>query len=85
MKKYKLTDICDILDVNEDRIFDFVQNQWLIIASPDTNEFDDEDLARTRLILELTETFEVNEEAIPIILHLIDQLYHLRTVTVSRP
>lgn len=39
---------------------------------------DEEDLARAKLIRELQEVFGVNDEAIPIILHLLDQLYFLK-------
>ncbi len=84
MKKYKIEDICRLLEVNENTIFDFIQNQWLNISSPETNEFDQEDITRARLILELIETFEVNEEAVPIILHLVDQLHQLRIETNTR-
>lgn len=84
MKKYKIEDICQLLEVNENTIFDFIQNQWLNISSPETNEFDQEDITRARLILELIETFEVNEEAVPIILHLVDQLHQLRIETNTR-
>lgn len=39
---------------------------------------DDCDLARVRLILELGDSFGANDESIPIILHLIDQIHFLR-------
>lgn len=78
MKKYKIEDICQILEIEEHTIFNFVKNQWITPSSPETNEFDQEDLARTRLILDLIENFEVNGEAVPIILHLVDQLHQLR-------
>ena len=38
-------------------------------------QFADEDIARIKLIHELKEEFGVNNESIPIILHLLDQLY----------
>lgn len=40
--------------------------------------FDDADLARLHLIHDLTECFGVNEEAIPIILSLVDEVQTLR-------
>ena len=40
--------------------------------------FDALDLARIRLIVELREELEVNDEAIPIILSLIDQMHGLK-------
>ncbi len=36
------------------------------------------DVARVRLIRELRDTMQVNEEALPVVLSLLDQLYDLR-------
>ncbi|RWR46908.1 hypothetical protein EOW66_20075 [Sinirhodobacter huangdaonensis] len=40
--------------------------------------YDETDLARLRLIVELTEDMEVNDEAVPLILGLIDEVSALR-------
>ena len=40
--------------------------------------FQDIDVARVRLILELRDDLEVNEAALPVVLLLLDQLYDLR-------
>ncbi|WP_116132505.1 chaperone modulator CbpM [Tropicimonas sp. IMCC34043] len=40
--------------------------------------FDETDLARLRLIVELTEDMDVNDEAVPMILTLIDEVSTLR-------
>jgi chaperone modulatory protein CbpM len=40
--------------------------------------FHDIDVARVRLILELREHMQVNDEAIPVVLSLLDQLYEAR-------
>ncbi len=40
--------------------------------------FHDIDVERVRLILELRDTMQVNEEALPVVLSLLDQLYALR-------
>ena len=42
--------------------------------------FSEIDLARTRLIQDLTRDFGVNDEGIPIILDLVDQLHGLRRI-----
>ena len=47
--------------------------------------FDEEDLARIQLIQELREDFGVNDEAVPIILHLIDQLNLIQLELRQRP
>ncbi len=41
-------------------------------------EFGDIDVARVRLILELREELRVDEEALPVVLSLLDQLYEER-------
>jgi len=52
-----------------------VQETWIAPANADKGHmFDDLDVARLRLIGELTEDLAVNDEAVPIILSLIDQL-----------
>lgn len=40
--------------------------------------FQEIDVARVRLIVELRDTMRVNEEALPVVLGLLDQLYDLR-------
>ncbi|MCE9596737.1 MAG: chaperone modulator CbpM [Spirochaetia bacterium] len=57
-------------------IVEWIQNEWIMPAEPD-NTLDEEDLARIQLILNLRSEFGVNDEAIPIILGLLDQLHHL--------
>lgn len=52
-----------------------IEARWIVPASP--QQLDEEDLARARLIRELMEDLGANAESIPIILHLLDQLYYL--------
>ena len=40
--------------------------------------FEEVDLARLRLIAELRRDFDVNDEAVPLVLHLVDELHLLR-------
>ena len=54
-----------------------IESRW--IEPVRSGELDDEDLARARLIRELMEDFGANAESIPIILHLLDQLYYLES------
>lgn len=57
----------------------WISNAWV---RPDLQAdqilFHDIDVARVRLIQELRDVMQVNEEAIPIVLSLLDQLYDLR-------
>jgi len=54
----------------------WISNHWVRPDDQDGDYFFHEiDVARVRLIQELRDDFEVNEEAVPVILSLIDQLY----------
>jgi chaperone modulatory protein CbpM len=44
----------------------------------DTLAFQEIDVERVRLILDLRDTLSVNEDALPVVLSLLDQLYALR-------
>ncbi len=76
MKKYRLQEICQIIGVEDNIITEFVHKEWIVPEVMDQG-FDDEDLTRVRLILDLMNNLSVNEEAVPIILHLIDQIHNL--------
>jgi chaperone modulatory protein CbpM len=54
----------------------FIEREWVCPQALDC--FDEEDIARINLIQELKESFGVNDEAVSLILHLMDQLYSLR-------
>jgi len=57
----------------------WISNQWV---RPDGRDgdyiFHEIDVARVRLIQELRNDFQVNEEALPVVLSLLDQLYAQR-------
>jgi chaperone modulatory protein CbpM len=57
----------------------WVEQRWLIPDQTSTGmNFSDMDLARARLIQDLSADFGVNDEGIDVILHLVDQLHGLR-------
>lgn len=57
----------------------WVANKWVL---PDAKAghyvFHEIDVARVHLIYELREEMDVDEAALPVVLHLLDQLYDLR-------
>ena len=59
-----------------EEIIHFIEEEW--ISPVEAEIFDDEDITRIRLIHELMNEFGVNEESVPIILRLIDQIHTLR-------
>ncbi|HET9147178.1 MAG TPA: hypothetical protein VFN77_03950 [Acetobacteraceae bacterium] len=57
----------------------WVVNRW-VRADGEAGQyrFHDIDVARVRLIVELRDVMQVNEDALPVVLGLLDQLYALR-------
>ena len=57
----------------------WLEQRWLIPEETSAGmNFSDIDVARARLIQDLKTDFGVNDEAIDVILHIIDQLHGLR-------
>jgi len=69
-----LDEACDLCGVNKEVIIHFVEEEWVRPINQEAWELDEEDIARIRLIRELTEEFGVNDEGLSIILQLLDQL-----------
>jgi chaperone modulatory protein CbpM len=71
----KLTDAAECCGVQPEVIVRFIKYEWIAPVDAENEMLDEEDVARARLILQLQREFGVNDEAVPIILHLIDQLH----------
>jgi chaperone modulatory protein CbpM len=57
----------------------WVENRWVLPERQDqTWIFHEVDVARVELILEIRQEFAVDEEALPLVLGLLDQVYDLR-------
>jgi len=57
----------------------WIEQQWLVPERTSAGmNFSDMDIARARLIRDLTTDFGVNDEGVDVILHLVDQLHGLR-------
>jgi chaperone modulatory protein CbpM len=67
------------MDIQQVEIESFVQQSWVLPLQEEGSYFFDEaDKARIELIVELRRDMAVNDEAVPVILNLLDQLYGLR-------
>ena len=67
------------IEIGRDELRAWVERSWVLPVSREGEYFfDDADLARARLIAELHRDLEVNEEAMPVVLRLLDQVYSLR-------
>jgi chaperone modulatory protein CbpM len=78
---YSLDRVAELTGLNVSRIDLFIRRDWVHPLVQDG--LDEEDLARIHFISELLDRFGVNDEAIPVILHLADQLYYIRGVVRS--
>jgi chaperone modulatory protein CbpM len=59
----------------------FIEAGWLLPRGELANcEFSDLDVARAQLIRDLRQALGVNDEGIPIVLHLVDQLHGMRRI-----
>ncbi len=72
---YEITEIIELYEVNEFFISDCIGKNWIIPIDSKGKILDKEDIARILLIKDLKEDFGANDESIPIILHLVDQLH----------
>jgi chaperone modulatory protein CbpM len=66
-------------DLRETEVLAWVERGW-VRAMPSGEEWDfkDIDIARVRLIRDLTRELSVQEETMPLVLSLLDQVYTLR-------
>jgi chaperone modulatory protein CbpM len=76
-KLYKIEKVAEVFEVETSIIIQCVKQEWIVPANKETEEFDQEDIARLSLICELRKEFGVNDESVPIILHLLDQIHYL--------
>ncbi len=57
----------------------WVRNGWVVPATSTSGpRFDDLDVERVRLVCELKEEMNLNDDAVPVVLSLLDQLYGMR-------
>ena len=57
----------------------WVRRGWIAPArEEDDKRFDDLDLARIRLVCELKDDLNLNDDAVPVVLSLLDQLHGIR-------
>ena len=76
-RRFTLLEVAEITGIEQLTLTTFIERDW--ISPVEVMELDQEDIARIKLIQELREGFGVNDDAIPLILHLVDQLYYLRS------
>jgi chaperone modulatory protein CbpM len=76
---YEITEIIELYQLEEIFICECIEREWIIPCDTEEKLLDKEDIARILLIKDLKEEFGVNDESIPVILHLIDQIHWLKS------
>jgi chaperone modulatory protein CbpM len=67
------------IEVSGDELNIWIEQNWVLPVEEEGRYlFDSTDVARVRLIAELRRDMGVNEEAMPVVLRLLDQVYGLR-------
>lgn len=84
LMRYTLEELEHCCGVESEHILHFVSHAWVRPIDSEKMIFDEEDLARIRLIYELQEVMDVNDEAIPVVLHLVDQLNRMHIEVKNR-
>ncbi len=76
---WTLEEIIAEVEVSDSEVSEWITENWVLPIEEDgLLLFDEADLARVKLIVELRRDLEVNDEAIPVVLRLLDQVYSLR-------
>jgi chaperone modulatory protein CbpM len=73
-RHHPLQDAAIQCGISIDILIRFISFEWILPEDPQHQLLDDEDITRARLIWQLQHEFGVNDDSVPIILHLIDQL-----------
>lgn len=81
-KTFTLIEVLHLTGLDHETINSCIASDWISPLSIDS--LDIEDVARLQLIAELRNDFGANDESVPLILHLVDQLYHLQNLICER-
>ena len=73
-KRHPLDEAAASSGIPTEIILQFISYEWIQPVDREHLVLDEEDIARSKLIWQLKHDLGVNDESIPIILHLIDQL-----------
>jgi chaperone modulatory protein CbpM len=80
---YTLAEILDEMNLDEKKVIYFIERNWITPVELSSKFFDEQDLRRLKFILELQNDFEVNDEGVDLILHLIDQLNSIQNIAAK--
>jgi chaperone modulatory protein CbpM len=67
------------IEISREELEIWIEESWILPEREgDSFAFDEIDVARLKLIAELRRDLAVNDEAVPLVLHLIDEVHLLR-------
>lgn len=72
-----LDEASKVCGIESQVIIHFIEEEWVQPIDLEMKMLDEEDISRILLISDLQKKFGVNDEAIPVILHLVDQLNYI--------
>jgi chaperone modulatory protein CbpM len=78
---WRLTEVVTELSIESTILRGWIDQRWIRPSSSEGEGevlFDEADVARARLIHDLKRDFAVGDEAMPVVLQLLDQVYALR-------
>lgn len=70
--------VIESLDITEAEIRQWVAAEWVVPAEEKSFVFSEMEVARIRLIRDLMRDLAVEQETVPLVLSLLDQVYDLR-------
>ncbi len=73
----KIDEVSELCGIADEVIIQFIEEEWIHPIDVELHMLDEEDVSRIILIQDLRERFGVNDEAVPVILHLVDQLNYI--------
>jgi chaperone modulatory protein CbpM len=74
-----LDEVLAEVEISREEVELWIQESWIIPEREDGDvAFDEIDVARLKLIAELRRDLAVNDEAVPLVLHLIEEVHLLR-------
>ncbi len=79
LMRVSLNEACEICGLSIEKVNHFIEEEWIVPMDQEQMLLDDEDIHRLKLISDLIDVLGVNEEAVPVILHLIDQIHVIKT------
>lgn len=74
---FEISEVASRCGVNKEEILRYISYEWIQPHDPVKLRLDEDDIVRIHLILDLQLRLGVNDDGVPVILHLIDQLNHL--------